>query len=190
MAGTPLAACADCILEIGKNIEELFTGEKSIIEVLSQDDLLTKLYAAANTTKKTTFFKSLAHARPSLRTLELGGSTGQLTSSLMKDLSLPNGGSLYFKHTFTDPSSVSLADGKKQFHGLDNIEFRILDIATDPAEQGFKEVDKYDLIVATNYVHATPSLSDSLANVRKLWRLGADSSRKNSALSPSGSTAS
>lgn len=172
MAGTPLAACADCILEIGKNIVELFTGDMSIVEVLSQDDLLNRLYAAANTTNKTAFLKSLAHARPSLRILELGGSTGQLTTSLIKDLSLPNGGSLYFKHTFTDPSSTALADAKKELQDLDNIEFRVLDIASDPAEQGFKEEDKYDLIVATNHVHATPSLATSLANVRKLLAPG------------------
>ena len=112
MAGTPLAACADCILEIGLNIVGLFTGDKSIVEVLSQDDLLQRLYAAANTTKKTAFLKSLAHARPSLRVLELGGSTGQFTSSLVEDLILPNGGALYFKYTLTDPSSTSLTDAK------------------------------------------------------------------------------
>ena len=172
MAGTPLAACADCILEIGLNIVELFTGDKNILEVLSQDDLLQRLYAAANTTRKTAFLKSLAHARPSLRVLELGGSTGQLTSSLMEDLILPHGGALYFKHTFTDPSSTSLADAKKRFQELDNIEFRVLDIANDPAEQGFQEDDKYDLIVATNHVHATPSLFGSLANARKLLAPG------------------
>ncbi|KAJ4364877.1 hypothetical protein N0V95_000627 [Ascochyta clinopodiicola] len=172
MAGTPLSACADCVLEIGSNIVELFTGDKSILEVLSQDDLLQRLYAAANTTQKSAFLESLAHARPSLRVLELGGGTGQLTSSLMKDLILRNGSALYFKHTFTDPSSTSLADVKKRFQELENIEFRVLDIANDPAEQGFKEDDRYDLIVATNYVHATPSLFDSLVNTRKLLAPG------------------
>jgi SAM-dependent methyltransferase len=146
--------------------------KKSIIEILSQDGLLTRLFAAANTTNKTAFIKSMAHARPALRVLELGGSTGQLTSSLIKDLSLPNGVALYHKHTFTDPSPTSLADAKKRFQEVENIEFRVLDIETDPAEQGFKDDDKFDLIVATNYVHATPSLSGSLANIRKLLALG------------------
>jgi acyl transferase domain-containing protein/SAM-dependent methyltransferase len=172
MKRSPLAACADCILEIGQNIVELFTGQKGIIEVLSQDDLLTRLFAAANTTKKTAFLKSMAHARPALRTLELGGSTGQFTSSLIKDLSLHNGVSLYHKHTFADPSPTSLADARKRFQGVENIEFRVLDVGTDPAEQGFKDDDKFDLIVATNYVHATASLSGSLANIRKLLAPG------------------
>nr|QHD56300.1 polyketide synthase [Curvularia sp. IFB-Z10] len=171
MAGTPLAACADCILAVGGNIAELFTGEKSIIEVLSQDGLLTKLFAAANTTKKSAFLKTLAHARPSLRVLELAASTGQMTSSVIEDLSLPNG-ALYSKYTFTDPQSTSLAEAKKLFQEVDNMEFRVLDISKDPAEQGFKEDDQYDLIVASNYVHATPSLSSSLINIRKLLAPG------------------
>ncbi|KAH6974491.1 hypothetical protein BKA56DRAFT_734049 [Ilyonectria sp. MPI-CAGE-AT-0026] len=172
MAESPLAACADCILEIGQHIVDLLTGEKDVIDVLSQDDLLTRLFSAANTVNRTTFLRSLGHARPSLRILELGGSTGQLTSSLLKDLVLPNGGALYFKHTFTDPSSTSVVDARKRFQDLDNFESRVLDISKDPAEQGFKEDDKYDLIVATNYLHATPSLSGSLANVRKLLAPG------------------
>ncbi|KDN70595.1 hypothetical protein CSUB01_10619 [Colletotrichum sublineola] len=172
MAGTPLAPCADSMLEIGGSIVELLTGEKNIFEVLSQGDLLTKLYAAGNTTKHTAFLKSLAHARPSLRVLELGGSVGQLTSSLNKDLSLSHGGALYIKHTFTDASSAVVAEAKKRFRDLESTEFRVLDISKDPTDQGFNEEDKYDLIVAANYIHATPSLYASLANVRKLLAPG------------------
>ncbi|KAH3950534.1 hypothetical protein HBI56_154300 [Parastagonospora nodorum] len=172
MAGSPLSACAECILEVGGNITELFTGEKTILEVLSQDDLLTRLFATANVTKKTAFLRSLAHARPSLRILEIGGSTGQSTSSLIRDLSLSHGASLYQSYTFTDPSPTAVADAKKQLQGADRIEFRVLDIATDPTEQGFNEDDKFDLVVATNYVHATPSLCGSLANIRKLLAPG------------------
>ncbi|ROT42957.1 hypothetical protein SODALDRAFT_288666 [Sodiomyces alkalinus F11] len=172
MAGSPLAPCADSILEIGLYIVELLTGEKDIFEVLSNNDLLTRLLAAANTVNRTAFIKTLAHARPSLRILELGGSTGQMTPSMLKDLVLPNGASLYFKYTYTDPFSTSLPDAKKRFQDVEKMEFRALDISKDPAEQGFKEEDKYDLVVATNFVHATPSLSGSLANVRKLLAPG------------------
>ncbi|KAL2760152.1 hypothetical protein ACRALDRAFT_1046570 [Sodiomyces alcalophilus JCM 7366] len=171
-AGSPLSPCADSILEIGQFIVELLTGDKDIFEVLSKDDLLTRLLAAANTVNRSAFIKTLAHARPSLRILELGGSTGQMTAPLMKDLLLPNGASLYFKYTYTDPTTDFFADAKKRFQDLDNIEFRTLDVSKDPAEQGFKEEDKYDLIVATNFVHATPSLSDSLSNIRKLLAPG------------------
>jgi hypothetical protein len=47
------------------------------------------------------------------------------------------------------------------------MEYRVLDISKDPTEQGFKDSD-YDLIVASNTIHATRSLSESLLNVRKL----------------------
>lgn len=85
----------------------------------------------------------------------------------MMDLVLPIGKPIYSKYTYTDNSSASLADAKKRFQELPNTEYRVLDISKDPAEQGF-ENNEYDLIVATNAIHATKSLSESLANVRKL----------------------
>lgn len=173
MAGSSLAACCDCLLEVGGSIDELLKGDTDIVTVLSKDNLLGRLFASANTVDRSPFIKALAHARPSLRVLEIGASTGLMTESLIKDLTLPNAtGSLYFKYTFTDDSSSGFADAKKQFEHVDNIEYRVLDINKDAAEQGFKEDEKYDLIVATNYIHATQSLSASLANIHKLLAPG------------------
>jgi hypothetical protein len=42
-----------------------------------------------------------------------------------------------------------------------------LDISRDPSEQGF-EAGTYDLIIASNVIHATPSLNITLSHVRKL----------------------
>ncbi|KAF9880614.1 hypothetical protein CkaCkLH20_01656 [Colletotrichum karsti] len=172
MADSPFAACADSLLEVGGNIADLLTGERDILDVLAKDDLLIKVLASSDTVDRAPFLRSLAHARPSLRVLELGATTAQLTSSLLNDLSLPNGGSLYFKYTFTDPSPTALAAAKKQFQPQERMDFRVLDIAKNPAEQDFKDDEKYDLIVATNIVHATPSLSASLANIRTLLAPG------------------
>lgn len=172
LAGTPLSPSVESLLEVGAAIDDLLTGEKDIIELLMKDDLLTRLFQSVNTANLSPFIKSLAHARPSLCVLELGAGTGQMTSTVMKDLVVPNGGALYHKYTYTDSTSVSFADAKKQFQQYDNMEYRVLDIGRDPAEQGFKDEDKYDLIVATNVVHATPHLSTSLANARKLLAPG------------------
>lgn len=43
----------------------------------------------------------------------------------------------------------------------------MLDITKDPIEQGF-EAKSYDLIIASNVLHATPIIHDTLVNVRKL----------------------
>lgn len=47
------------------------------------------------------------------------------------------------------------------------MKFAALDISKDLAEQGFAGC-KYDLNLATNVIHATKSLNESLKNVRQL----------------------
>ena len=47
------------------------------------------------------------------------------------------------------------------------MEFKILDISKDPIEQGF-EAASFDLIIATNVLHATPVLQTTLTHVHKL----------------------
>ncbi|RYP64433.1 hypothetical protein DL769_006674 [Monosporascus sp. CRB-8-3] len=164
MARLPVAACADSLIMVGAYIDELLSGEKDIIDVLQKGDLLTKLYTSVNTVNRSAFLQSMAYARPSLRILQLSTGTGELTAVLIKDLLLPIGKLLYFKYTFTNTSSARFADAKKRFQKLDNIKYRMLDISKDLAEQGFKN-SQYDLIVATNVIHATRNFSESLANI-------------------------
>lgn len=166
MASSPIAACADSLLTVGGNIDQLLSGEKALIE-LFDDDSLTELYASGNAVDRSRFIQSVTHARPNLRILEIGASTGGSTASIMKDLILPVGKPIYSRYTYTDTSSAPLTNAKRRFRELPNIEYRVLDISKDPVEQGF-ESSEYDLIIATNAIHATRSLSESLANVRKL----------------------
>lgn len=51
------------------------------------------------------------------------------------------------------------------------MEFRLLDIRRDPSEQEFK-LNSYDLIIASNVLHATPSLKETLENTRALLKPG------------------
>ncbi|KAL8743854.1 MAG: hypothetical protein Q9184_008066, partial [Pyrenodesmia sp. 2 TL-2023] len=134
---------------------------------LDEDDNLTRLFASGNKVHRSRFIQSVAHAKPCLCVLEIGASTSWSTAAILKDLILPNGKPIYSKYTYTDASLGPLTDAKKRLQELPNIEYWILYISQDPAEQGF-ENSEYDLIVAINAIHATPSLFESLANVRKL----------------------
>lgn len=51
------------------------------------------------------------------------------------------------------------------------MEFRSLDISRDPEEQGYKP-HSYDMIIASNVLHATPKLEETMANVRALLKPG------------------
>jgi SAM-dependent methyltransferase len=69
--------------------------------------------------------------------------------------------------SFTDISSGFFPAAKERFAAYQGIDFKILDIGKDPIEQGF-EAGSFDLIVASNVLHATPELNTTLKNVRKL----------------------
>ncbi|KAF5019294.1 hypothetical protein F66182_8712 [Fusarium sp. NRRL 66182] len=168
MEGTPVEDCASSIEKVLKNINGLCTGTTDALEMLLADGTLTKIYVATDACDRSDFIRHLAHSKPNLRILEIGAGTGASTASMLKHLILPVGQPLYFKYTFTDISAGFFVAAKERFKDYRNIEYRVLDISKDPAEQGFAHDEKYDLVIATNVLHATASLQETLRNVYKL----------------------
>jgi NADPH:quinone reductase-like Zn-dependent oxidoreductase len=75
-------------------------------------------------------------------------------------------------YTFTDISPSFFEKAKEKFsHALDYMNFKVLEIENDPAEQGF-EYGTYDVVIAANALHATESIDRTLTNVRKLLKPG------------------
>jgi SAM-dependent methyltransferase len=74
--------------------------------------------------------------------------------------------------TFTDISSAFFEQAKEAFAPhVDRMDFRPLDIRRDPSVQDFP-LHSYDLIIASNVLHATPKLDETLRNVRSLLKPG------------------
>ena len=76
---------------------------------------------------------------------------------------------MYKLYTFTDVSDGFFPQAKQRFSHAPNMEYKILDVSKDPLKQGF-EPETYDLILATNVVHATPYLHETLLNLRLLLK--------------------
>ena len=98
-----------------------------------------------------------------LRVIEVGAGTGSATASILPVL--PDGG---FDYMYTDISAGFFSEAEARFgDGGGCIEYRPLDIEKDPIGQGF-DLHGYDLLIASNVLHATRSLDETLDHCRRL----------------------
>ena len=98
-----------------------------------------------------------------LRVIEVGAGTGSATASVLPEL--PDG---RFDYVYTDISAGFFAEAEARFgDGGGSIEYRPLDIERDPVAQGF-DAHGYDLIIASNVLHATRYLEETLGHCLSL----------------------
>ncbi len=84
-----------------------------------------------------------------LRVLEVGAGTGGMTGALLTVLPPDR-----CEYLFTDVSAAFFPSAKTRFKGYDFLEYRCVDLERDLQQQGLTEAS-FDLIVASNVVHAT-----------------------------------
>ncbi|RDW76877.1 putative Polyketide synthase (JCVI) [Aspergillus mulundensis] len=165
----PLLACIQRLLD---NIVGVLDGTSNALHLLMEDDGLKQVYDfVLSFDSCQQFFAILGHSNPELNILEVGAGTGGATARFLEYLHAPDGSRMYARYTFTDVSAGFLAAAKERFSKFDAMEYAVLNINEDPAQQGYK-LGTYDLIIASNVVHATPSLKRSLANLKSLLAPG------------------
>ncbi|KAI1398297.1 polyketide synthase [Hypoxylon fuscum] len=160
---------------IHDNFEDLFHKRRTGVDVLIEDGLLTALYETGvfmtgAYPQLSNILECLGHANPDLKILELGAGTGGATRVAMKALSSPNGIKRYGEYTFTDISPGFLTAAREAMSEHRDVNFAVLNIEEDPLEQEFQPV--YDVVMASQILHATESISNTLINCRKLLKPG------------------
>ena len=160
----------------GEHLPSIMRGETMAIEVLMQDDLLHNFYQNGVGCPQvyaqfSQYMDLLAHKKPDMKILEIGAGTGGATLGVLEALGGQNGTSPRLaEYTFTDISTGFFEKANKKFKSwLPFMKFAKLDISEDPINQGLKAGD-YDVIIAANVLHATPSMDQTLSNVRKLLK--------------------
>ncbi|KAL6720039.1 hypothetical protein ACLMJK_001960 [Lecanora helva] len=160
----------------GENLPAIMRGDTMAIEVLMQDDLLHNFYqhgvgCPQIYAQVSHYMDLLAHKKPDMKILEIGAGTGGVTLGVLEALGGQNGSSPRLaEYTFTDISTGFFEKANKKFKSwLPFMKFAKLDISEDPIDQGLKMGD-YDVVIAANVLHATPSMDQTLSHVKKLLK--------------------
>lgn len=147
-------------------------GSTPILEVMLQDDLLYRFYQECWGNRTLNGYvarvvQQITHKYPRAKLLEIGAGTGGTTSGILHAV-----GNAYASYTYTDISSGFFAKAAEKLSDhTEKMTFKVLDIEKDPAAQGFSE-GAYDIVICVNVLHATRSLSNTLAHTRSLLRPG------------------
>ncbi|OJJ74399.1 hypothetical protein ASPBRDRAFT_120577 [Aspergillus brasiliensis CBS 101740] len=170
LSSTPGRSLASAVNVVRSHTAGILSGQEEALALLTQDNVWVDLHKEIqNLISMEKFFATYGHSRPTLRVLELGAGRGNLTSVILNSLVTDSGAGvrLYSEYMLTDVSPESIADVRERFSQFEGVQSQVLDISKDPVAQGFT-AESYDLIIASNVLHATPSLTESLRNVRKL----------------------
>ncbi|KAE8422418.1 putative polyketide synthase [Aspergillus pseudocaelatus] len=156
-----------CMEVIYDNCLEIMANRISALDLLIENNRLSRIYQFDQRNSDWSIFITfLSHSNPRLRILEIGAGTGGATTEALRLLCI-SGVPMYSKYTFTDISPGFMTAAQDKFRENANMEYRILDISSDPLKQGFM-AQSFDLIIASNALHTTPILKQTLKNVKSL----------------------
>ncbi|KAK8110205.1 Highly reducing polyketide synthase ACRTS2 [Apiospora kogelbergensis] len=161
---------------VGERLTSVVRGEVGVLEIMLTDHMLERSYEQDPGTiicndALARYVGALAACKPDMNILEIGGGTGSATlPSLLAIDEATEGSTSFFKYTFTDISSGFFENtGKKLQRWSHRMTYKKLDISQDPVAQGF-QLGSYDLIIASNVLHATQDITATLKNTRSLLK--------------------
>ncbi len=175
LAATSLTV--DLVQRCGENLAAVVVGEQEPLEFFNE-----LIYQAENNGSNSelallNYYNSILRSSleqvvkslPSsvhLRVLEIGAGTGMSTQALLPVLP-----SKQTNYTFTDIGSGFLTQAQQKFNDYPFVEYRLLDIDKSPIEQGFEKYS-FDVVIASNVLHATRNIDQTLHHVRSLLAPG------------------
>ncbi|RAL03665.1 uncharacterized protein BO80DRAFT_400692 [Aspergillus ibericus CBS 121593] len=160
------------IAAVGENIPAAVRGETTILEHMLPDNMLDDFYKKGLGFQRYNSFlagmmKQMIHRYPHARILEIGAGTGGATKSVLESI-----GTSFSSYTYTDVSVGFFQQASELFKAYRNqMIFQVLDIEKSPSDQGY-EPHSYDIVIASNVLHATASLQRTLEHTRQLLKPG------------------
>lgn len=171
-------ATGELVCAIGEQLPAILRGEKQPLEIMLEDGLLWRTYAEnvagirANQALAG-YVELLSANNAELNILELGAGTASATLPILDGIwRATKGAATDFSYTFTDISAGFFDKAQaKLSKWSEHMLYKKLDISQDPLSQGFK-AEAYDVVLASNVLHATSDIVSTLSNVRTLLKSG------------------
>ncbi|PYH40874.1 type I polyketide synthase, partial [Aspergillus saccharolyticus JOP 1030-1] len=160
-----------------ESLPAIYRGEITGIHAAVQDDLLNQMYAHMELYHQGSVALKdlvvlLSHKNPRSKILEVGGGTGSATREVLPAL---NGHTDAYRgydtYTFTDIGPAFLAAAQEQFQAYRGVRYTPYDMQKPVTQQTSVDAD-YDLVIASNVIHATTHIQNTLCNIRGLLRPG------------------
>ncbi|KAK8104542.1 ketoacyl-synt-domain-containing protein [Apiospora kogelbergensis] len=157
---------------VGENLPAIVRGTVPPLQVMMQDGMLDRIYTEGLGFRQANhdlavLTSQLAKRYPKMKILEIGAGTGGATGNI-----LPAMQGNFASYTYTDISPGFFDRAGQVFaEHADKMIFKTLNIEKDPFEQGFAG-GSYDLIIASNVLHATRELEVTMRHCRRLLRPG------------------
>ena len=169
------------IARVARNLASVLEGDIDALDLLFNDKLMDEYYRFGHDSNSAfqqvaLCIEAYAHKFPDLKVLEVGAGTGGATKDILQALTHngtgKNGVQCFSEYNFTDISPSFFESAKEKFRShAERMVFSVLDIEQDPLQQNF-EPAKYDLVIASNVLHATANIEVTLKNTRKLLKPG------------------
>lgn len=162
----------DLLERCGSNLAAVLRGDRDPVELLfpnGDTSACRRLYAespafADRNAALAQVVSAAASTHPGrIRILEIGAGTGAATEAILPHLPADR-----TDYTFTDVSGLFLALAAERFRDYPFLTYRQLDIE-NPQEF---EPHSFDILIASNVLHATGDLAQSLRNAKRLLAPG------------------
>lgn len=162
----------ECIRTVGESFLSVLQGRTDMLGVLMKNNLLDRLYSNDASlhvlnTAMANVVQQVSRKFPRAKYLEIGAGLGSTTQYILESI-----GHAFDTYTYTDISPgffENAADKFSEFSGV--MDFMVLDIEKEPTDQGLPK-HAYDVVIASNVLHATANLTSTLTHVRSLLKPG------------------
>ncbi|MRN51865.1 SDR family NAD(P)-dependent oxidoreductase [Paenibacillus monticola] len=144
-------------------------GSKSLVEDIYKGHYAADYYnrLVADTVERFVQLRSKEHTGRPIRIMEVGAGTGGTSRWVFEALKSCQA---QVQYVYTDISPGFLAHGRREYADLyPFIEFTLFNAENDPQPQGF-EPGSIDLVVATNVLHATKHVGNTLQQLKNLLK--------------------